>query len=53
MTRAERRRLERRSVKKPTYNLSGEQLKGMKQEAAREAAETAFPFDAGDTGINV
>ena len=42
MTRAERRRLERMSVKKPTYNLSGEQLKGMKQEAAREAEETAF-----------
>ncbi|MBT9813727.1 hypothetical protein [Enterocloster citroniae] len=42
MTRAERRRLERQNRKQPTYNLSRDQMQGMKQEATRDAAETAF-----------
>ena len=42
MTRAERRRVERENRKQPTYNLSKDQLQGIKQEATHDAAETAF-----------
>lgn len=42
MTRAERRRQERQNMKQPTYNLSKDQLQGIKQEATHDAAETAF-----------
>lgn len=42
MTRAERRRVERENRKQPTYNLSRDQLREIKQEATHNAAETAF-----------
>ena len=42
MTRAERRRVERENRKQPTYNLSRDQLREIKQEATHDAAETAF-----------
>lgn len=44
MNRAERRRAEKQAnkAKFPTYNLSQEQINKIKQDASREAVDTAF-----------